>query len=280
MNSFERLLMKRANEIGGREEVLAYLEYLKGKYYLQNAEPERALEHLSRTSKKWLDQPENEVSARVFSNNIKECFDCPEDSIMVDSVFLAPSFSFIENKLGIVELCEDLIELGNITTSETEWKKKLAHYLLGNFYFNISNTGYFRGFLEATSNCCDYNYFTGANEAASLINNRKGYNLYSIAEHFKTNYRLHTVSMNHYEQTLSLSEDRELNARCLYMMAKCELNKMYNEKIEYGFYDGKLGKRELQYKTSFNRIEEEYQNTAFYAMIIKECSFFRYYTSR
>ncbi len=64
-------------------------------------------------------------------------------------------------------------------------------------------------------------------------------------------------------------------------MAKCELNEMYNsDKIYYrNMYDGAVNKKTLKYKKSFEKLKNSYNDTEFYKMIIRECSFFRYYCS-
>ncbi len=87
-------------------------------------------------------------------------------------------------------------------------------------------------------------------------------------------------AQEYYEKTISESSDAELNARCLYMIAKCELNDFYNNgsnkalkvKVKYGIL--KLPEYE-----SFKVLDQKYADTKFYKMIIKECSYFRHYTA-
>ncbi len=177
-----------------------------------------------------------------------------------------------------------MIKLEALTSDEKIWKRKLAHYLLGNYYYNITNTGYFRGTLSGGSNCCDYAYFLGYyNEhtvAADLIEAREGYNLFDIGNHAQTFHGLQQNARKHYEKVIEYSTDKELNARCLYMMAKCELNALYNSDGELAhYYDGGMPEGMEAYKDSFRRLRAGYQDTRFYDLIIEECSFFRYYCS-
>ena len=72
--------------------------------------------------------------------------------------------------------------------------------------------------------------------------------------------------------------NRELNVRCLYLMAKCEQNTMFNNETNY-YGDGSMTDVTSKYKSSFKRLKTEYSDTKFNKMILKECSFYRYYCS-
>jgi len=67
-----------------------------------------------------------------------------------------------------------------------------------------------------------------------------------------------------------MSTDKKLNARCLYMMAKCELNAYYNSGVvlDYGGYDGTVDSDTKPYKTSFKELKAAYKDTKFYKMSI------------
>ncbi|UII23375.1 hypothetical protein [Fulvivirga ligni] len=285
-NSFEKLLAKRTEGIEGGYAAVDYLKYIKGMFYLRNGQ--------STDAYKWLkDSPLNNggnsiselVSSKIFSNNITECFSC-SDAIMEDSVFLASPYAFIKSTFNKAELADYLIQLEDMAANNSaQWKRKLANYLLGNYYFNVSNTGYYRGVLIGGSNCCDYEFILRSYDdkvrASEIINKKKGYNLLDLDGHYDTYYGLSKKSYMHYENVLAQSTDKELNARCLYMMAKCELNVMYNEYEMPGFggYNGDITADILKYKKSFERLKKEYSDAQFYQDIIEECSFFRYYTS-
>ncbi|MCD4792980.1 MAG: hypothetical protein K8R54_07095 [Bacteroidales bacterium] len=294
-NKFEELLMIRTSGIRNNSSAADYLYLVKGLYYLQEFKPKEAYSYLSKSSLNNIalsNQIENSsieslVSARIFSNNIKECFSCSEQEVMVDSVFLASVFSFIIPKLTKAELAVNLIKLDSLTNDPKTWKKKLAHYLLGNYYYNISNSGYYRGTLSGQSHCCSYNYFFGTYRkqqlAEDLIQNNKGYNLFNIENYNKTYFCFANRAKEHYEKVISLSSDKELNARCLYLAAKCELNMMYNSDnfscSGYNYYDGSVSGDNIEYKVSFEKLYNNYRDTKFYKMILKECSFFRIYCS-
>ncbi len=283
-NTFEKSLAKRSKTKSTGYEGKVYITYLKGLYYLQQAKPEMALAPL--TVKTATGYPlGGYVSAKVFSNNTMECFSCPEEQVMVDSVYL--SFAFIKDRFRKYELAAYLIKLDSIAEHATDWKKKLAHYLLGNYYFNVSNTGYYRGLLWERHNCChgDYAFYEPSSHIAAKdqVTTGKGYNFFGIDRFYTSSFGLQLHAMKHYQQVISHSTNKELNARCYYMMAKCELNDLYNThgraELRYREISGKPTEVTLPYKQSFQQLKAAYSDTEFYRQIIKECSFFKTYCS-
>ncbi|UII27340.1 hypothetical protein LVD15_02615 [Fulvivirga maritima] len=286
-NAFEQMLMRKTNNIDGGYSAVDYIKYIKGLYYLKKANPQEAYAWLKESK---VNEGDNmvsyQVSAKIFSNNIMECFSCSEDMVMVDSVYLASPFSFIKSNFTKAELADYVAKLEDMAQNNTaQWKRKLAFYLLGNFYYNASNSGYYRDVLIGGGNCCNYNFFLSdydeKNRASTIIESNRGYNLYDLDDHYDVYNKLSKKSYGFYEKVIENSTDRELNARCLYLMAKCELNSMYNEVKSYKYwgYNGDVTDEIRPYKRSFRRLQNEYDNTQFYKEIIEECSFFRYYTS-
>lgn len=157
---------------------------------------------------------------------------------MSDEVYKADVFAFISDSFTLKDLARNLVELEKLTEDEKQWKAKLANYLLANYYYNISNTGYYRGIINNRGNCCDYNYINYSfynyyekKVSEEIIAKKTGYNLSDISNYGKKYFHLSTTAMQYYQNVLSLSSDKELNARCLYLMAKCELNVYYNEGV-------------------------------------------------
>jgi len=263
--------------------MIAYINLVKGHYYLRKGKTKKALPLLTlaeSSSSKYPSLLNEMVSGRIFSNNTKECYSCPEENIMEDSVHNADVFSFIQTSFGKLELSENLLKLDSLTNSPKAWKQKLANYLLANYYFNVSNTGYYRGVLMglySDRNRFSYGKSQGRGVKSKLAA-KEGYNLFNIGSGKSAYYGLARKARAHYEQVLALSTDPELNARCLYMIAKCELNSYYNNEAPF-YSDGGMSGAAANYKEGFRRLEEKYSNTSFYKEIIKECSYFRYYTT-
>lgn len=168
--------------------------------------------------------------------------------------------------------------------------------MLANYYYNISNTGYYRGLLSDNTNEGDGIYINNANDtyfspkitAEEIITNRSGYNLSNIAQtwnyrHEKHYFNMSKLAMNYYQNVIDLSTDKELNARCTYLMAKCELNDFYNRGSDKSYkmvFGGKYNRDiELPDSESFKLLKEKYSGTEFHDMIIKECSYYRHYSS-
>ncbi len=301
---FEKMLTTRGDISSQRFGWKDVINYAKGHYYLQNGDHVLAGPLLAASAFDGLKDTEDEsfvggVSIQVFSNNMMECYRCHAEDVMEDEVYLAEAFSFINNDentpadqqsfedhwISKSELAEDLSNLESMTTCGTKWKEKLAHYLLGNYYFNVSNTGYYRHVLNAyKSNRANYRYlrYGRARESfvtsADRIKSQTGFNMYGIAGKYKVYHQLADCALEHYEQVLALSTDEELNARTLYMMAKCELNEFYN-KTDARRYDGGMEDGADAYKQNFERLKQHYGHTDTYKMIRHRCSYFDYYCS-
>lgn len=257
-----------SNKLGGSTaKPTSYLDYIKAHYYLQAGMPEKALPLIksyptssNMTSKAGIT---GKVSAKIFSNNTIECFRCDEDMVMKDSVYLNAAFSFIRPTFSRAEMAEYLVKLDSMGQYESGWKKNLANYLMGNYYFNICNTGFYREVLTG--------YHTNT-----------GHKLFMQVSYYTEARSQVEIAMDYYSKVLENSSNRELNARCLYMMAKCELNNYYQginfDDWRWEYYDGGV-EAAAGYKGSFSELKTNYSDTRFYSQIIKECSFFRYYCS-
>lgn len=266
------------------EQFLSYIHYQRGVFYLHDKNPKLALQEFSKNTNY---DTEKLLPSTLFSNNIKECFSCPVNEVMVDEVYKASVFSFIKPNFSRKELASYLLELEALRTSEKGWVQKLANYLLGNYYFNISNTGYYRGALVGDGNCCDYNYVSYASDTytkrkigADLIANTQGYNLDDVNFLKKFYYNFAGTASSYYQEVISLSKDKELNARSTYMLAKCELNHFYANGSDETFTVilNRYYKNELPMSTAFKQLKTDYSDTEFYEMILKECSYFKLYT--
>jgi tetratricopeptide (TPR) repeat protein len=285
---FEKVLVDWNRESAKGDAPIAHLRYVKGSYYLKEAAPEKALAEFDKADRQLRKEGKTDefhrwkISGRVFSNNIKECFNCPEEEVMTDSVFIHDAYPFLKDELmGFEEIASSLIKLDSMSSNAVEWKQKLAHYLKGNFYYNVTTSGYYRGSLAGKGNCCNYEHGERPERYREILSERPGYNLYGL-EAPSLYHGLAKEAFHEYERVLELSDDPELNARTLYMMAKCELNVMYSEEDlnwdEY-YSSGKLTDKTFPYKESFERLHRNYSDTRFYDEIIERCAFFEHYVA-
>jgi len=281
-SDYEKILI--GNKSNKNISVMNYINDQKGICYLYQKDPELALEFFTKSQSDY----QMMVPATIFSNNIVECFSCDVDMVMSDEVYKANVFSFIKPEFSKKDLAANLIELEKLTHNEKQWKAKLANYLLANYYYNISNTGYYRGLLRSTGNCCDYNFidysyysYQKRKIGEEIIAQRKGYNLWNISQYGKKYFDLCSTAMHYYQNVIDMSTDKELNARCLYLMAKCELNEYYNvgSKDTFKVKVSKYYDLTLPNYKSFKKLKEDYSDTKFHQMIIRECSYFRLYST-
>ncbi|MCI5055721.1 MAG: hypothetical protein MRY83_06410 [Flavobacteriales bacterium] len=258
------------------------LLHSKGMLLLLNDDPYAAKNCFDQISSK-IDH--KGISGFLFSNNLKECFSCDQTEVMTDSVFLSDVFDFIPKQFSIHELPNILEKLKAMETDPVEWKQKLAHYLLGNYYYNISSTGYFRS-LFSTVNCV---YTYSCYPSRFLDPNYLG------AQFSKTGAQtisytgfMADKSISHYKQVIDASKNRELNARCAYMIAKNKLNLKYNgsddfgyeryEKVESKYYTIEIPVGQFQTDTDKYGLPN-YSNTKFHKKIRSKCSYYRLYSN-
>ncbi len=308
-SEMEQMLCSRVKDMPSEVTPKDLITFAIGHYFLQQGEPRQALPWLEKSV---LDNAEaNSISdyfqklvpASVFSNNTYECYSCDVEEVMEDEVYKADLFAFIHSGLGTEgdpegmgdlalgidrlmqksKLAKSLLMLDSLSNCGTKWKEKLAHYLLGNYYFNVSNTGYYRHLLVGYNcNSARYRYFPFDAEkyesASDLYARREGYNLEGSAKMRKMYHGLAKIAYRHYEEMLALSDDRELNSRTLYMMAKCELNDLYNHSVySRRRYHGGTKHGADQYRDSFAILCNEYSGTKTFARIESKCRFFQNY---
>lgn len=284
-NKFEKILMRRVKSDGDYT-INDMIYNLKGLYFLRNEDPESASHWFGKTKLKKMQALNgglfiSQIKALIFSNNIKECFNCPENDVMADEMYLEKDFSFIKRSFTASELTKYLMKLEEMAYTKNKIKSSKAFYLLGNYYFNISNTGYYRGILKGSSNIGWSKYLYHDAEEKSLddiLKATNGYNLFGIGEQKKWYWDYAVSAEQYYKKALENSTDKEFQARCLYMMAKCELNMMYNSnENSYSWYSGDITPETQEYKTSFATLRDDYSDTQFYNQIINECAFFEMY---
>ncbi len=225
-----------------------------------------------------------DIPNSIFSNTLQTCYNCTESSMMTDSVYLAKPFDFIPQQMSSYDLAQVLVKLEAMSKDIEHWKGQLAHYLLGNFYNNISNTGYYRGKLWGEHNCCDYYYMKDSwmnnySDPITYPNNITYYN-HSTSVY----YSLAINAQKYYQTVLESSNNIELKARTTFLLAQCEWNDIENNnrEITYHNYNHSIISFDSHeyntYKTLFDSLNSTYKNTKFHTQIIKECSYFRLYT--
>ncbi len=82
-----------------------------------------------------------------------------------------------------------------------------------------------------------------------------------------------------YAKARKLSDDREFQAKCSFMEAKCEQNAYYQAAKVWNdtYYVSHKGYSQVNFYTSFAMLKRNYADTKFYQEVIHECSYFRIY---
>jgi hypothetical protein len=211
----------------------------------------------------------NEIQGTVYlrAHHLQEAANCFEKAGALDTL---PADPFLDRMID----CHDCDFIAKKETNYTKLtlvkrlmalEKKsndggegraIAAYQAGNAYYNMSFYGnswmsqaYFRSDYDTVDQFLDC----------------------SVARYF-------------YEKARKLSDDREFQARCVYMEAKCEQNAYYQMgKIlfEESFDERNKRKPALAkgYYKSYELLSGSYADTKFYQEAIKECSYFRGYVN-
>ncbi len=274
-NSFEKLLLKDLTDNFSQKTIKEIVSNAKGAMYFRSGDIDNALQYLNPSEKK-------DIDPKVFSNNTVECFECHSDYVMEDEVYKADVFSFLNSKMNKYDLFSNLKKLEEMTNDQSikQWKRKLANYLLGNYFFNVSNTGYYRTIVYPGQKYW-YRYYFGSTrpDISEVIDEKKTYSFPSGG--YANLYNgLADKAKEYYKRTIAMSTDNELNARCSYMIAKCELNDYYNNQSTTSrwSWDGYEGDEYKKHSTEgFEALKRKYRNTKFFQRIRSKCSFFRSY---
>ena len=115
-----------------------YIAYFKGVL--------RLTEGNFKEAKKMFDkQTRLKVSKRIFGNNIIVYYSGDEKDVMRDDYI--SEFPFIHDNMTELEVTEALLQLEKIGNKKGDEAAK-ANYLIANFFYNVSVTGYYRHYLR------------------------------------------------------------------------------------------------------------------------------------
>lgn len=244
----------------------------KGKQYILAGEFKNAEVTFNK-----IKQDSNSINNSIFSNTLKTCCcSCPESEMMTDSVYLADIFSFIPSKMNYLELSQSLIRLDQLGQNDTIWQGQLAHYLLGNFYNNITSTGYHYGLLWGQSACCYNSYYDYNDNCSYYSDENASYYPWRVDKYSEAD-----TAIMYYTKVIEHSKNTELKARTTFLLAQCELNihgdnwlwnnegEDYKQILESHYY--------YTYSNLFKTLNSTYKNSKFHSKILKECSHFNKY---
>lgn len=168
-----------------------YLAYVKGVLRLTEGDFKTAKGLFEK-------QTRLKMSRRLFGHNIEVYYSGDEKDIMRDD-YIA-DFSFIHDNMAEVEVADALMQLDKIGKKEKGDESAKANYLIANFFYNVSRTGYYRQYLR--------------------FDNNNGFSYWKYGPDANVYKNTLDLSSAYLEKAKKSAEDRELKAHIVYAQAK------------------------------------------------------------
>lgn len=243
------------------------ISYMKGMVYLTHNDLNSAKREFDK-SKIYLDT----ISADVFGYNQIECFTCPLN-MQVDYL---NEFPFIKDTMNESQLVDILIKLEQKADGKDLLAAK-ANYLLGNFFYNTSLTGYFRNFLR-------FGYM-GLYRQEFFKPSDKNYILTDLIylNSIPTYYDNTTQIADKYlKKAYALATGDEFKARIVFALSKSE-QELHYQKIVNDSENTYMSKYNEDWVMISNRyyFKElmKYRDTNFFREVQSNCMYFDYYVN-
>ncbi|MFT4973537.1 MAG: hypothetical protein ACI9JY_002746, partial [Saprospiraceae bacterium] len=168
-----------------------------------------------------------------------------------------------------LKLIEKVIGLRNLTKTYSP-KKPVANLQLGNYYYN---TSWYAHAWQARD------YFKSVNSYEDLEHPLEY--VYDFIDHGARGnrdvYNLPKVTA-FYKKALKSNND-ELKVEATFMLAKCERRKYRDENYSYYGYEEKNAPPKDYLKT-YQQIEDDFTDTDYYKMVIKDCADYSAYVNQ
>jgi hypothetical protein len=269
-NEWEKYILQHSSN----DNAIEYVNYLWGNYYLAQGNLHKSLAAFAKVqpSFKWRNSYSSDdyngftgISDKVFGYNQIECFNCPPRQVMKND--FAAQFPFIKKKMNKKELVEALIQLQEIGKQNSENSAK-ANYLLGNFFYNVSRTGYYRHILRFDlTNDAHWSKFSSGQDSPKDIYDGVYFKHYSWRLMHYDNQT--GIAARYLEEAYGQTDDKELKARIAFALSKCE---QANWDAEQPYSrDVLISDREYFAELA------KYKETRFYDEVKTHCKYFEYY---
>jgi hypothetical protein len=180
-----------------------------------------------------------------FNGRIQDCHDCDHE---------APQ-KIKYTKLSLLKKMKDMED--KINAGADVYTNAM---LLANAFYNITWYGNARAFYQSNVDESFYNYVNSYDNPPSSME----------------------LATKYYSLALNAAKTNEQKAKCHYMLAKCERNKYYDEKIFHNkdYLNEDHGNQpDFLAWNGFVSLKQ-YANTQFYKEAIRECGYFRTYTQK
>lgn len=261
---YERFLLE---EKCGAEEALDEILQMKGVYYLQHNQLDKAITTFEKLSGEY--QRNNSyfnnsyLDRTIWVESIGQPLFYKNVIGQKDVKKLYKDYDFLDQKYNLLTFAKQLKELEQLTTKEDEMVAEY-YYLLGIAWYNISPAGWSRPAIYLTmENGGHSNWFaTGTKEKRPKTFHNYEWNAYR--------YFNPEIGTAYFEKAMMLAEDPELEARACYMAAKMQKAKYHTD---YWWNEEKVDM--TKYNKFLDRLKADFGNTAYYQEVIKECPIVR-----
>jgi hypothetical protein len=271
-NAMEEYIAKNPfpQEGKNKDYIQQYIQYLWGNIYLAKGELEKSRDAFKEVRDGY--RGFSNISDEIFGYNRIECFDCdPSEVIRKDYL---SDFPFIKQTMNKKELVDALLQLQQTGRKGNELSAK-ANYLIGNFFYNVSRTGYYRHILRFDqTNSANYLKFDSPGKPKDIYGGIyfKDYATYTYYE----NQTL--LSSGYLEKAYAQATNRELKARIAFALSKCEQEAYYDENEINELFWLSNDKILISNRKYFAELYK-YKDTHFYDEVQTCCKYFDYYVN-
>ena len=230
----EYIVSTRTDNVGDANN---YLDYVKGVLRLTDGnfkEAKKLFEKRTRLKE----------SKRVFGNNIIVYYSGDEKDVMRDDYI--SEFPFIHDNMTELEVTDVLMQLQKIGEKKGDEAAK-ANYLIANFYYNVSVTGYYRHYLRFDNNNAFNSFKFGYGD-----------------EPYKNTLQL---SNEYLAKAKNTATDRELLAHIVFAQAKNAQQAMESSVESYWNYSRVVP------DDQFNELDK-YKGTNYYNAVKTNCVYY------
>jgi hypothetical protein len=217
-----------------------YLAYVKGVLRLTEGDFKTAKGLFEK-------QTRLKMSRRIFGHNIDVYYSGDEKDMMLDD-YIA-DFPFIRDYMTEVEVTDALMQLDKIGKKEKGDESAKANYLIANFFYNVSRTGYYRQYLR--------------------FDNDNGFSYWKYGPDANVYKNTLDLSSAYLEKAKKSAADRELMAHIIFAQAK-NAQQLMEQNTSYWSYQMVVPHEQL------NELDQ-YAGTSYQKTVLSNCVYYRDY---
>lgn len=216
-----------------------YLSYVKGVLRLTDGDFKTAKSLFQK-------QTRLQMSRRLFGHNIEVYYSGDEKDIMRDDYI--SEFPFLRDNMSELEVTDALMQLQKLGDKKGDEAAK-ANYLIANFFYNVSRTGYYRQYLR--------------------FDNDNGFSYWKFGPDCTAYKNTLELSNAYLEKAKKTATDRELLAHIIFAQAK-NAQQLMEQNTSYWAYQMVVADEQ------FNEFDQ-YAGTAYHQAVLSNCLYYRDY---